>query len=147
MTSQNISAQPDWLELLDHTADTGILVRAPTLKELFSRAATGMFTLLTDIETVRPARAYDVELLARDRSSLLVNWLSELNYRHITRHLLFSRFDVVTLSSKRIAARVYGEPIDRERHIVHTEIKAATYHGLEFGREGKTWTVRIIFDL
>jgi SHS2 domain-containing protein len=45
---------PDGVTGLDHTADVGIAVRAPTLEELFRRAAAGMVALVGGVEE-RPA--------------------------------------------------------------------------------------------
>lgn len=41
---------PDGVTGLDHTADVGIAVRAPTLEELFRRAAAGMVALVGGVE-------------------------------------------------------------------------------------------------
>jgi SHS2 domain-containing protein len=69
-----------WLEPLDHTADCGIIVRARDMKELFVRAAWGMFSIITDMEAVKPARSETIVVIAPDREALLVRWLSELNF-------------------------------------------------------------------
>jgi SHS2 domain-containing protein len=80
------------LEFLDHTADAGILVQAADVKELFARAAWGMFSLVTDVDTVRLVERSRIRIKASDRPALMVNWLSELNYRHVTEHRLFGKF-------------------------------------------------------
>jgi SHS2 domain-containing protein len=138
---------PDWLESLDHTADAGILVRAADLKELFARAAWGMFSLVTDVDTIRLVERSRVRIEARDRLALMVNWLSELNYRHITEHRLFGRFVIVEICEKWLAAEVHGERFDSSRHKVFTEIKAVTFHGLRLQRDDQGWQAQIIFDL
>jgi SHS2 domain-containing protein len=137
----------DWLELLDHTADTGIRVRANTLPLLFSRAAWGMFSLIVDPRLVRPLQARPLALEAEDLPGLLVNWLSELNFLHNTQHELYSRFEVTAVDQCRLSAVVGGERIDPNRHTVDTEIKAVTYHELKVERQGECWTAQVIFDL
>src|SRR5687768_7194642 len=86
------SVLPEWLEELEHTADTGIVVTAASLKELFGRAAWGMFSAITDLSAVQPKERSRVSVEAADQKALMVKWLSELNVQHITKHWLFSRF-------------------------------------------------------
>lgn len=138
---------PPWLQSVDHTADTGIVVRADTLPELFARAAWGMFSIITDPGKVTAGSSEIVRVEATDEGALLVGWLSELNYRHVMEHVVYSRFEVLELEPHRMVARVGGEPIDPVRHIIYTEIKAVTFHGLEIKPENGGWRAQIIFDL
>ena len=138
---------PDWLEELDHTADAGIVVRAPDLVRLFERAAWGLFSVITDPERIRPRESFHVDLEAADREALLVGWLSDLNFRHVTEEKVFGKFEIAELTAERLVATVRGEPIDARRHPLHTEIKAVTYHGLAIEPEDGGWRAQIIFDL
>ena len=138
---------PKWLREIDHTGDLGIAVEAADLDTLYARAAWGMFALLTDLRTVAPRTSERVEVTADDREALMVRWLSELNYRHLTRRCLYCAFDVVRRTDHRLVATVRGEPFDPERHPLYTEIKAVTFHGLEIRRVNGLWRVRIIFDM
>ncbi len=144
---------PDWLTLLDHTADTGIVVTAPDLPTLFSRAAWGLFSVIGDLAAVQPAEAETVSLDADDLPALLVRWLSELNFRHITRHRLYARFEVRELGPSppagtwQLHAEVFGERIVPGRHTIFTEVKAVTFHGLELAEVDGGWRAQIIFDL
>ena len=142
-----MDAPPDWLREIDHTGDIGIAVRAGTLSELFERAAWGMFGVLTDMDTVRDREARAVTVEADDRASLMVRWLSELNFLHATQHVLFSRFAIEEMTDTRLAATAWGEAIDPDRHTVYTEIKAITYHQLEIEETDDGWHVQIIFDM
>lgn len=138
---------PSWLEELDHTADVGLVVRAGSLEELFARAAWAMFSIVTDPATVQPREKSLLSVQATDREALLVRWLSELNYRHITEHRLFSRFDLLALTDQALQAEVWGEKIDLAHHLVYTEIKAITFHGLQIAEAAEGWKAQIIFDL
>ena len=138
---------PPWIEYMDHTADAGIVVRAGTLPELYSRAAWGMCSLLTDMSTVRPETRTTVSVEATDREALMVRWLSELNFRHITQRTVFGVFDVRRVDETRLEAEVGGESIRPDRHIIFTEIKAVTYHLLEVAPESQGWRARVVFDL
>lgn len=138
---------PSWFEEIDHTGDAGVLVRAPDLKTLFERAAIAMFTILTEVDEVGDAVSREVDVSASDREDLLVRWLSELNFLHLTERMLFHRFAVRSMSDKHLSAEVSGEGIDEERHTVHTEIKAVTYHGLTISASEDGWSAQVIFDM
>lgn len=135
------------VELIDHTADVGLHVKASTLPVLFERAAIGMFTILTDISSVVPAQSESVEVCADDLETLLVAWLSELNYRHVVHHKLYSRFDVIEVGNGVLTAQVHGEQIDPLRHTIHTEIKAVTRHGLKLQQIDGGYEATVILDL
>jgi SHS2 domain-containing protein len=138
---------PEWLKIVDHTADAGIAVEALDLARLFERAAWGMFSVITDVAAARATEASRISIDAPDRVALLVRWLSELNYRHITEHRIFSKFEVVTLSEQHLEADVRGEIFDPARHTIFTEIKAVTFHDLQVERDERGWKAQIIFDL
>jgi|GEM_PF-90184 len=138
---------PGWMCLLDHTADVGFFVQADSLPGLFARAAWAMFSVITDIGKVRPVERHTVTVEASDREALMVAWLSELNFRHVTEHNLFSRFEVNMLSGTRLEGEVYGEAIDPNRHVLLREIKAVTFHNLIIANNGHCWTAQIIFDV
>jgi len=142
---------PPWLHEIDHTGDVGIRVRADTLPQLFERAATGTFHVLTDLSAVRPDEATSLTVRGRDREALLLRWLSEFNYRHTVDRRLYTDFAVSSVTKAGdewvLDATVRGEPIDPDRHVVHTEIKAVTFHGLEIRRTDEGWVVQVIFDM
>jgi SHS2 domain-containing protein len=146
-TESGRQSDPVWIRWLEHTGDAGLTVRAPTCGRLFARAAWGMFALLTDMAAVEPRQFHDVEASAPDRDALLVRWLSELNFLHATRGMVFSRFHVTCFGPTQLRARAEGEPIDPGRHAVRTEIKAVTYHRLAVRRVGRIWTATVLFDL
>lgn len=147
MQNETSSHWPPWLEPIDHTADVGVVIRAADLPQLFERAAWGMFAVITDPGSVRPEVAVPIAVTASDRAGLLVRWLSELNFRHVTQHLVFGQFTVERLTDAALTATVRGERIDPGRHVIYTEIKAVTFHGLELERVDEGWRAQIIFDL
>jgi SHS2 domain-containing protein len=142
---------PSWLQEIDHTGDVGLRVRADTLPQLFERAATGTFHVLTDLSDVAPTETTTLTVRGRDREALLLRWLSELNYRHTVDRRLYADFSVSSIRTDDdewvLDATVRGEPIDPARHVVHTEIKAVTFHGLEIRRADDGWVVQVIFDM
>ena len=138
---------PAWLNFVEHTGDAGIRVRSADLNELFARAAWGMFSLVTDVDAIRHVDVDDIKLEAADRFSLMVRWLSELNYRHVTENRLFGKFEIIDINEESLAAVVCGERLDPARHQIFTEIKAVTFHGLRLERGANGWEAQIIFDV
>jgi SHS2 domain-containing protein len=133
-------------EVIDHTADVGIIAYGADLKQAFANAAKGLFSLITELDDVKEVLHRDAELTATDEESLLVEWLNELIYQFDTEGLIFKRFDVVELDNTRLKARGYGEKIDKARHRLKTGVKAATYHMLKVERSNGG-QVQVLFDI
>ena len=85
-------------EQIDHTADVGLRIYGETLVELFQHAAEGLFDIITVLEKVNVKVSRQVFVNASDRESLLVNWLSELNFLFLTRKELFRTFEITEMS-------------------------------------------------
>lgn len=137
-------------EILEHTADVGVVVRAPALDVLFERAASAMFDQIADVTRVAGGPlVHDVVIDAADRESLLVAWLSELASWASAEGALFSAFDVKIEGETGLVGRAWGEPADMIRHAFETEIKAVTYHELSVTHEEASgeWRARVLFDV
>ncbi|HKI44808.1 MAG TPA: archease [Balneolales bacterium] len=139
--------QRSWYQLIDHTADTGFRVRGSSPKELFEHAAFALFDIMADLKNVSPDQSKDINLSAADRVSLMVDWLSELNYFFFTEGLIFSDFEVYDIEENHLRARVKGERYMPAKHIIHTEVKAVTYHGMYIRQNKGEWEAQIILDL
>ncbi len=133
-------------DILDHTADVGIIAYGASLNQAFANAARGLFSLITDLDDVKEAVCRDIEVTAPDQESLLVAWLNELIYRFDVENILFNRFDVTQLDSTRLKARTYGEKVDSSRHKLKTGVKATTYHMLKVEKTNG-YQVQVLFDI
>ena len=80
---------------------------------------------------------------------LLVRWLSEILFLQDTGGWLFCRYRLEKVDRRgRIARGVaWGEPVDRTRHLLRSEVKAVTYHQIRLVRGRSAWRVRIVFDI
>ena len=141
---------------LDHTADTGIEVRAADLDELFADAARGLCAAITDPAGVAPSEQWEVEVAAGDLERLMVDWLEELLFRFDVERLLPASAGVTvseepvapgTAGGWRLRGTVRGERFDPERHPLAVAVKAITYHGLLVERRDDGWHARVIFDI
>ncbi len=131
-------------EEIEHTADVGIRAYGQTASEIFAAAAEGLFALVADLSRVEPKGEVEIRLASDDLPKLLVAWLSELLYLHETQHLLFSKFEVRVRGTK-LAAKAWGEAIDRRRHELKLAVKAVTYHRLSVDPE--KGVAEVIFDV
>lgn len=133
--------------LIDHTADIGIDVFGNSLRELFTNAAFALFDIITDLSKVEGKAEYKISISGIDREQLLVNWLSELLYLHDTKNLLFKDFCIADIQDTQLNASIWGEVFREDKHVIKTEMKAVTYHGLSITQADQRWKARVIFDL
>jgi len=134
-------------QLFEHTGDIGIQIFGADLPQLFAHAALALFDLMTDLARVQPLQSREISIQAADREELLVNWLSELNYIFQTEYWLACQFQVIDLTETRLNAIVAGQPRDPERHPIHIEIKAVTFHQLQIVPDANGFTGQVIFDV
>lgn len=133
-------------EVIDHTADVGIIAYGKDLKEAFANAAYGMFSQIADLDEVNENISREVDIKSSDQEALLVDWLNELLYLFDVQHIIFNRFEITDMTQNRLKAKVYGEKIDTSRHQLKTAVKAATYHMLKIERKNRV-RVQFILDI
>ena len=134
-------------EILDHTADIGIMVYGEDLKSLFENAGKAFFHLITDLRKVRLRTQRKIEIGGESLERLMVEWLNELLYLHDVENLLFKGFHVESVGEEGLKAKVDGEFFQEGVHVIKTGVKAATYHQLEVRQEKGGWRAQIILDL
>ena len=133
-------------EIVDHTADVGIIAYGADVNQAFVNAARALFSLITELDDVEEILHRDIELIAPDQESLLVEWLNELVCLFDTENIVFKRFDVTKLNNTQLKARSYGEKVDSSRHRLKTGVKAATYHMLRVDKDDG-YQVQVLFDI
>jgi len=133
-------------EIVDHTADVGIVAYGADINQAFANAAKALFSLITELDDVEEILHRDTELVAPDQENLLVEWLNELIYLFDTENIVFKRFDITKLNNTQLKARSYGEKVDSSKHRLKTGVKAATYHMLKVDKENGC-KVQVLFDI
>jgi SHS2 domain-containing protein len=113
------------------------------LERIFANAAEGMMTFLfsNGIANLQPDRTEAIEIEAKDREALLVDWLSELLYRATSAYHAYIGFRVHELTDTKLKATVAAAAAEAVE-----DIKAVTHHELSVracdgGREAT-----IVFD-
>ena len=139
-------------ELIDHTADVGLRIHGETLASALEEAGRGFASLIVEnLDDIQPTDSVRIDLPLTDRTAtnldyLLFDWLSALLHEFETSGRVFSRFDVQETSTA-IIADCSGEPIDPQRHRLCHEIKAVTYHQLEFRPTADGYAGQVILDV
>jgi SHS2 domain-containing protein len=134
-------------EVLDHTADIGLIVYGGNLKALYENAGEAFFHLITDLRKVRRRVERRINIGGESLERLMVDWLSELLYLHDVENLLFKGFEVESVGEDGLRAVARGEPFQEGVHVIKTEVKAVTYHQIEVREEKGRWRAQIILDL
>lgn len=152
---------------LEHAADLGLEVEAPTLPELFRRGALGAMWLVLEREIGAephgggfppPPRDLPVtrnlDLVEEDLPSLFRSWLRTLLFWEETEEFVTGdaalSFAPVPLCSAidgqafGLSARVRGV-LDSGPRV--REIKGVTLHRLRVARAGEGWEGTVIFDV
>lgn len=134
-------------QLVDHTADVGLRIEAPTREVLFEEAAQALMALIVeDPASVEERETLDFALAADDPADLLFDWLQALLVAVELRRVLFSRFQV-TLEGRGLHASASGERIDPARHRLAHEVKAITYHALALRATRDGWLAEVVVDI
>jgi SHS2 domain-containing protein len=140
-------------QLLEHTADIGIRVKAANLKELFINSALAMFDIAGQLVPLPSGPAavaikktgLKINQKAGDLEEIFINWLNELLSLSAAKRLVFTDFIIHRLDRNNLEAECYGEDI--KNYKIDTEIKAATYHQLKIKKNKDGWQVEVIFDV
>jgi SHS2 domain-containing protein len=127
-----------WLE---HTAELGLEIEAPSREAVFEEALAAFAELVGGGDG--PLTTREVEVEADEPGLLLVEWLSELLYLADTEQFVPERVASLDLDRNRLRATVegrLGEPGQL--------LKAVTLHRLEF-REDATvgWRAHVVLDV
>ncbi|MCA9872253.1 MAG: archease [Anaerolineales bacterium] len=132
--------------IVDHTADWAIRVWGSNLADILRQAALGMNHLMVGEHTaVSLALTRHLTLDADDAETLLVDWLSELAYWAEMEQVVFSDFELTTVSSApyHLAATLHGGPVAQ----LLKHIKAVTYHNLAITPTDRGLETTIVFDV
>lgn len=135
-------------ELIEHTADIGIKIKAEDLKGLFKNAALAMFEIIAEKKPeTRGQKPEEIRVKQKAESleELFVNWLNELLSLSAAKEKIFCDFKFNVLDEHHLEACVGGGDI--KDYKINTEIKAATYHELKIEKKNSDWQAQVIFDV
>jgi SHS2 domain-containing protein len=128
-----------------HTADVKIRATAPTLETLFSEALAALMQVLYGPDR-NGGEKRKIALDAEDQESLLRDFLSEVLFIAEVDRLVFSGADI-HIEGGHLSATLDGEPFDRRRHAMGTEVKGISYSGLAITHDANGYMLDIVFDV
>jgi SHS2 domain-containing protein len=138
-------------EFFEHEADQGIRGYGDSMDEAFENGAKALFEIMCDSSKVEPRFEIEVSVSADDLEALFVEWLNELLSLKDIEGLMFSKFKVSIRGSGTgtyfLQGTAFGDAIDREKHGLKLEVKAATYAGLDSGEKHGKKFVQCIVDV
>jgi len=134
-------------EILEHTADIRIRVRAKKVKILFVQAARAMFDIIAEKKSNLDSRKAECVIVqkAQNLEELFINWLNELLSLSSARGLVFSGFRIKNFGEYFLEVVALGEK--NKGYQINKEIKAATYHQLLIKKNRIGWKAEVIFDV
>ncbi len=137
----------DDFELLEHTADVGMRVRAPTLAAVIERATAGMAEIAGLWRPGAVATAeIDIGVEAGDPGAVLVDWLNEVLYTLEVRSAALRGVTVRAAGEQGAAGRLVVAQLE-DVHFEGTPVKAATLHGLDVRAEDGSWVATVYLDI
>ncbi len=136
-------------ERIDHTADVGLRLLAPTEADLFVTAVAGLHALwgLPAPEPPAGAPTEPLEVHGADIESLLVAWLNELIFQATAAGRVAASVQEPCLADGRFRAEVAWQPVQWDTSVDGADIKAATYHTVHVTETAEGFTTTIIFDV
>jgi SHS2 domain-containing protein len=134
-------------QIIDHTADLGIIVEGTNEKNLFIRAAQAMTDLMVQGDISKRTVSKDVSLQGEDFPDLMVRWLGEILYLFNGEKLLVHSIEIKSISPTNLRSKLELTDFDPEKHEIIREIKAVTYHQIFVDRVNDEWQARVIFDI
>src|SRR3990172_5434524 len=121
---------------MEHVSDVGIRAEGKTLEEAFESGAEAALNVMFDLETIEHTIKITFGADAPDIATLFVEVLNEtlsIQDRHGLALKKLETNEIRKIPSGYIfIGTLYGEPFDREKHGVKTEVKGATYSGLKY---------------
>lgn len=119
-----------------------MIIHADSPEEIFVEAARIVARECGEPEGP-PGAWIPIALEARDRPTLLVDWLNELIGLSEVEGRAFDDINLQQLTDTRLVAEVRGRPVAR----FSSALKAATLHGLVLAPEDHRWKAEVLLDV
>jgi SHS2 domain-containing protein len=112
--------------LEDLTSDVMFKSYGESKEELFENSALALFTIICEIDKVSSKKEIEIEVNGENLEDLLFNWLTSLIAFQEIEQMFFSKFKILSLTDKKIIAKLCGEDMTKEKGLTH--VKAITYY-------------------
>jgi len=90
------------------------------------------------------SKVKNIKIKSSDLSSLLVDFLSKINYLNEVNKEVYNSIRFINFSNHELEGEISGKKVENFELI----IKGVTYHDLDIHqRKDKTWEVTVLFDV
>ncbi|MDH7601620.1 MAG: archease [Armatimonadota bacterium] len=134
-------------EVVEHTADVGVVGIGNSMAEAFENCAYGMFSQMAELEKYAPEVHKQIVVVGSDNEELLQKFLTELLVMFDADGLLPLDVEITELSCGRLSAWVDAKKIDETIEWLGPQIKAVTYHQMSIEEHNGEWRAKVIFDV
>jgi len=133
-------------ETFEHDSDIGVRGFGDTLEEAFENVAKAMYSVIVNVDLVKPLSTTVVAVSALDGEMLLVEWLNALLSLSDIERMVYSKF-MVKIEGTELIGTAWGEKLDQIRHEPNVEVKGATYHMLKVYKDDDSYIAQCIVDV
>ena len=134
-------------QIIDHTADLGIIITGKDEKNLFIHAANAMTDIMVKGDITTKTVSKEVFIKGEDFPDLMVKWLGEILYFFNGERLVLHSIEITSISPIMLSSTLILSGFDPKHHQVEREINAVTYHQIFVDKVSDEWQARIIFDI
>ncbi|MDI6780248.1 MAG: archease [Bacteroidota bacterium] len=134
-------------KILEHPADIGIEAYGSNLKAAFEQSAIALMSVILDSSNINNTKSRLIEMFASDYEQLLVKWLSEVLYLYDGENFVVGGFEIETLTSNFLKAKVKGEKFNIIKHPTKLDVKAITYHQIIVQENEHGGLIRVYLDI
>jgi SHS2 domain-containing protein len=134
-------------EIIEHTADFGVIGKGATMAEAFENAAYGMFTIVADLEKYQPTTQKEITVAGSDDVNMFERFLSSLLVVFDGDALLPLDFEITEISMGRLTCWVDARPVADDIEWLGPAVKAVTYHQMAVENKNGEWQAKAIFDV
>jgi SHS2 domain-containing protein len=137
-------------KFIDHTADVACEVSGDTLEELFTASVEAWRSSVVEETKYCKREIKKFKLVASSKEQLLVDFISELNFKLFARNWLFNLVMLLEIKQKNdtwiLSTEIEGMPLPQDVEIKQ-EIKAITFHQMNIEKRENQYYTLIVFDI
>lgn len=139
-------------ETFEHTADIGIRGIGGSFPEAFTEAARCVFSIMAELSSDLYSYSNDINVTIESRAynleELFIDFINRLIYESAVNKCIFTDFEVMSFSETALIMKVSGEKMKTSnKHILKSEIKAATYCQLKVYRDNNRYIAQCVVDV
>lgn len=142
---ENIKKMNKYKFIDDLTSDVLFEAYGSDLKELFANAAEALFSVICQIDKIKPKQTEEFEIKGEDLENTMWNWLSGLIAIVDIEQMFFSKFDIEEVDERHVKAKLQGEPIRPE--IGETVVKSLTMYKYKLEKDKNKYKVVVSLDI